>query len=137
MTLLITNANQLITLASASKKARTGKEMSELNIIESGSMLIEDDRIVAVGTKEELQEQHPELIKQAQIIDASGHIVMPGLVDAHTHLVFGGTRENEFQMRLNGATYMEIMNAGVEFMRPQRKRESHHSITYTRKHITI
>lgn len=112
MTLLITNANQLITLASASKKARIGKEMSELGIIENGSMLIEDDRIVAVGTKEELQEQHPDLIARAQIIDASGHIVMPGLVDAHTHLVFGGTRENEFQMRLNGATYMEIMNAG-------------------------
>lgn len=112
MTLLITNANQLITLASASKKARTGKEMTELNIIENGSLLIEEDRIVAVGTKEDLQEQHPELMEKAEIVDATGSVVMPGLVDAHTHLVFGGTRENEFQMRLNGATYMEIMNAG-------------------------
>lgn len=112
MTLLITNANQVITLKSTSQTARTGKEMSELHIIENGSVLIEGDRIVAVGSKETLQDQYSELIAQAEVIDATGKVVMPGLVDAHTHLVFGGTRENEFQMRLNGATYMEIMNAG-------------------------
>ncbi|KQL35274.1 imidazolonepropionase [Psychrobacillus sp. FJAT-21963] len=112
MTLLITNANQVITLKSTSQTARTGKEMSELHIIENGCVLIEGDRIVAVGSKETLQDQYEDLIAQAEVIDATGKVVMPGLVDAHTHLVFGGTRENEFQMRLNGATYMEIMNAG-------------------------
>ncbi|MEI4770043.1 imidazolonepropionase [Psychrobacillus sp. FJAT-51614] len=112
MTLLISNANQVITLNSNNQNARTGKEMSELNIIENGSVLIEENRIVAVGSKEELQNQFSELVAQAEVIDATGKVVMPGLVDAHTHLVFGGTRENEFQMRLNGATYMEIMNAG-------------------------
>ncbi|MFF3102237.1 imidazolonepropionase [Viridibacillus arvi] len=112
MILLIENANQLITLQGTMKKARTKEEMSNLQIIDNGSVLISGDRIIATGTQASLREDYPELVSQAKIIDATGKVVMPGLVDAHTHLVFGGTRENEFQMRLNGATYMDIMNAG-------------------------
>lgn len=112
MILLIENANQLITLKGTKNKARTREEMSDLQIIEKGSVLISGNRIVATGTKASIRAYYPELVSQAKIIDATGKVVMPGLVDAHTHLVFGGTRENEFQMRLNGATYMDIMNAG-------------------------
>ena len=49
---------------------------------------------------------------EVDIIDASGQLVTPGLVDPHTHIAFGGSREREFEMRLEGATYMDIMNAG-------------------------
>ena len=49
---------------------------------------------------------------EADIVDATGHLVTPGLVDPHTHVAFGGSREREFEMRLEGATYMDIMNAG-------------------------
>ncbi|MGY4793624.1 imidazolonepropionase [Lysinibacillus fusiformis] len=112
MTILIKNANEVITLKSNAQGPRTKEQMQEIAVIENGSVLIEEERIVAVGAYEQLEADFPELIKKAETIDATGKIVMPGLVDCHTHLVHGGTREQEFNMRLNGSTYMEIMNAG-------------------------
>lgn len=112
MTVFIKNANEVITLKGKDQGPRTKAEMKEIAVIENGSVLIEGDQIVAVGTIEEIERKHPQLVKDAEVIDAAGKVVMPGLVDCHTHLVHGGTREDEFNMRLNGATYMEIMNAG-------------------------
>ncbi|MGE7988491.1 imidazolonepropionase [Lysinibacillus fusiformis] len=112
MTILIKNANEVITLKNNVRGPRTKVQMREIAIVENGSVLIEEDRIVAVGVFEQLEADFPELVKKANTIDASGKVVMPGLVDCHTHLVHGGTREEEFNMRLNGSTYMEIMNAG-------------------------
>ena len=106
------NANEVITLQSSAQGPRTKEQMQEIAVIENGSVLIEEERIVAVGAYEQLKADFPEIIKKAETIDATGKIVMPGLVDCHTHLVHGGTREHEFNMRLNGSTYMEIMNAG-------------------------
>ena len=59
-----------------------------------------------------LKEQYADRTDEAEIIDATGHLVTPGLVDPHTHVAYGGSREREFEMRLEGATYMDIMNAG-------------------------
>ncbi|MGE7696000.1 imidazolonepropionase [Lysinibacillus sp. NPDC094177] len=112
MTILIKNANEVITLKSAIQGPRTKEQMREIAVVENGSVLMKGDSIIAVGPIEQLEEDFPELVKVAEVIDASGKVVMPGLVDCHTHLVHGGTREQEFNMRLNGATYMEIMNAG-------------------------
>lgn len=112
MTILIKNANEVITLKSNVQGPRTKEQMREIEVVENGSVLIEEDRIIAVGAFEQLAVDFPDLVKRADIIDATGKIVMPGLVDCHTHLVHGGTREQEFNMRLNGSTYMEIMNAG-------------------------
>ena len=81
-------------------------------IIEDGSVWIEDGIIQAVGTTDELEEQFSNRAHEANITDATGHLVTPGLVDPHTHIAYGGSREREFEMRLEGATYMEIMNAG-------------------------
>lgn len=112
MITFIKHAAQLATLASGEKGPRKKGAMSELGIIEDGGVLIEDGVIIAVGKTEKIEKAHPEKVKQATIYDASGKLVTPGLVDPHTHVVFGGSREREFEMRLEGATYMEIMNAG-------------------------
>lgn len=112
MTILIKNANEVITLKNAVPGPRKKEQMRDIAVIEKGSVLIEGERIVAVGTYEQLAQEFPSLVDVAKVIDATGKIVMPGLVDCHTHLVHGGTREQEFNMRLNGSTYMDIMNAG-------------------------
>lgn len=107
----IQHAAQLATIA-GENAPRKREEMSELGIIEDGSIWIEDGVIQAIGTTEELQKQFGDRAADAEVIDASGRLVTPGLVDPHTHVVYGGSREREFEMRLEGATYMEIMNAG-------------------------
>lgn len=112
MTILIKNANEVVTLKSTVQGPRIKQQMRQIAVVEKGSVLIEGNRIVAVGAYEQLEADFPDLVRVAEVIDASGKIVMPGLVDCHTHLVHGGTREQEFNMRLNGSTYMEIMNAG-------------------------
>ncbi|MHC0035637.1 imidazolonepropionase [Pseudoneobacillus sp. C159] len=108
--ILIENAEQLITLKGLSEKPATYEKMSDLSIIENGALYIEDDKIIEVGTTEDLRHKYSSI--GIERIDASGKIVLPGFVDPHTHLVFKGSREEEFNMRLKGATYMEIMNAG-------------------------
>jgi len=110
--LWIKHAAQLATLASDKKGPRSQEAMSDLGLIEDGSIWIEDGVIQAVGTTVELEKQYADSAHEATIVDATGHLVTPGLVDPHTHVAYGGSREHEFEMRLEGATYMDIMNAG-------------------------
>jgi imidazolonepropionase len=105
--LLIYNANQLLTL-SGSEKPRKGKEMDDLAIIENGAIAIKDSKILEVGTSEVILSKY----ECDNMIDAKGKVVMPGFVDSHTHPVFLKTRENEFEMRILGKTYVEISKAG-------------------------
>ncbi|SOC25086.1 imidazolonepropionase [Ureibacillus xyleni] len=108
----IKHAAQLATLASNELGPRTKEAMSNLGLIEDGSLWIEDGIIQAVGTTTELEKKYSDKPHEAEIVDATNHLVTPGLVDPHTHVVYGGSREHEFEMRLEGATYMDIMNAG-------------------------
>lgn len=108
----IKHATQLVTLANEHKGPRTKKAMSELSIIEDGSIWLENGVIQAIGTTEELQSKYATRMKEAEIINAKGKLITPGLIDPHTHVAYGGSREREFEMRLEGATYMDIMNAG-------------------------
>ncbi|WP_462409803.1 imidazolonepropionase [Neobacillus sp. Marseille-QA0830] len=110
--LFIRKASQLITLQGSSQAPRVKEEMSALGVIEKGSVWIEEGVIKDIGKDEELAAKYQNRLNGADLIDASGKLVTPGLVDPHTHLVFAGSRENEFNLRLQGATYMEIMNAG-------------------------
>ena len=101
--ILIKNANELITLKGPNKP-RIKKEMSDLSIINNGSIAIKDDIIVETGKNLKY--------KAKETIDASGKIVMPGFVDPHTHLVFAGSREFELDWKLKGLSYMDILKKG-------------------------
>lgn len=110
--IFIQHANQLITVSGGTERPLTKEKMNALQIIEDGSIWLEDGLVKAVGETKELNRQFASRMNEAIILDAKGKIVLPGLIDPHTHIVYAGSRENEFNMRLNGATYMEIMNNG-------------------------
>jgi len=106
--LAVLHASQLVTLAGP-QRPRVGAELNELSIIPDGAMLVDEGRIVAVGSSAEIAKQ---VSATTETIDASGKTVLPGFVDAHTHPVFGGDRVDEFEMRSKGATYEEIAASG-------------------------
>ena len=126
----IRNAAQLVTLKDSSQAPLVKEAMSELGIMENGSLWIEDGIIQAVGKEEDMCEKFAERLTEAEVVDATGKLVTPGLVDPHTHLVFAGSRETEFDMRLKGAAYMEIMNAGggIHATTKQTKQASHEEL---------
>ena len=105
--LLISNIGQLVTCASGGKPKR-GAEMRDVWIVENGAVAIADGKFVSVGTTEEIVEQYSSNAN----IDAEGRVVCPGLVDPHTHIVFAGDRLNEFELKIKGAEYLEILAAG-------------------------
>jgi len=115
--LLIVNANELVTLSGDNQKPRIGKQMLDIGIIRDGGLAIKDGRIVAVGKTTDVARA----FKAENVISAKGKIVLPGFVDPHTHLVFAGSREDEFQMRIEGASYMEILKAGGGILRTVRE----------------
>ena len=108
MTTAIVNIGQLVTLAGPARP-RVGAELRELAILHDAALLIEDGRIVAIGTYTDLHRQIP---STAEVIDAQGRCITPGFIDAHTHLVFAGNRAAEFEQRIAGATYQQIAAAG-------------------------
>jgi imidazolonepropionase len=87
---------------------QAGHELGNLKIIENGALAVHGEKIIAIGSSPELRKKY----KATQEIDAAGRVVMPGFVDPHTHLIWAGDRAAEFEMRVSGASYMEIMNAG-------------------------
>lgn len=107
--LLLHSATQLLTLTPAPQR---GMQLGALNIVEDGALAISAGRIVAVGPTAELRAHYT----ATHTVDASGRVVLPGLVDPHTHVIWAGDRANEFEMRLAGKTYLEIMNAGGGIM---------------------
>jgi imidazolonepropionase len=105
--LLIHSAAQLITCASPGGPKR-GSAMRELGLINAGAVAVNDGRIVALGASEELRACY----QAHETLDASGCVVCPGFVDPHTHVVYAGERLDEFEQRIGGASYMELMAAG-------------------------
>ena len=104
----IRHASELVTCKG--KAPKHGKEMSDIGLIYDGAVIIHDDKIIAVGTTEELDKQVNS--EEYEVIDAAGKTVMPGFVDSHTHFIFGGYRADEFSWRLKGDSYMSIMERG-------------------------
>ena len=103
--MIIHSASQLLTLSGGPQR---GRELGTLGLIENGAVLIRDEKIVAVGTTAELRAAYP----NEPTLDASGCVVMPGFVDPHTHVIWGGDRAKEFEMRQAGAKYLDILAAG-------------------------
>jgi imidazolonepropionase len=106
--LAILHASQFVTVAGPNRP-RVGTEMQELAIIQDGGMLIKDGTIVAVDVSDVIASDLPNDI---ETVDARGRVVMPGFVDAHTHLVFAGNRLDDFERRARGETYEQIAAAG-------------------------
>jgi imidazolonepropionase len=109
--LLIYDAAQVLTLASTGGPKR-GAAMNDLGIILNGAVAIRDGRLLDVGPSDELRSR----VRAAKTLHAGGRLVMPGFVDPHTHLVWAGDRAGEFEKRVSGASYMEIMAAGGGIM---------------------
>lgn len=108
---LIRHCGQLLTMsAAASQGPLTGAQMRDWLILEDAFVACENDRIVALGPMAELDET--QISAATQVLDAGGQVVMPGLVECHTHLVFGGNRAHEFQRKLQGETYLDILASG-------------------------
>jgi imidazolonepropionase len=103
----VLHASQLVTLAGP-KRPRVGSEMSNLAIIRDGGILICDGVIAAIGSSKEIARK----VRGSRIVDAGGRVILPGFIDAHTHLVFAGNRLEDFERRSRGETYEQIAAAG-------------------------
>ncbi len=104
---IIYNAAQLVTCRSDGK-LKKGAAMQDLGIIENGAIAVKDGKISAVGKTDEILHDF-----QAEIvIDAQHRVVCPGFVECHTHIVFAGNRLDEFELKIKGADYLEILQNG-------------------------
>jgi imidazolonepropionase len=106
--LLVENAAQVVPVAAPSPSADAE---GKLGVIPDGTVAAKDGRIVWVGPADQTSRK-VSLLPRGKQLDASGRVVMPGFIDSHTHLLFAGTREREFEMRLQGASYQEIAEKG-------------------------
>lgn len=102
---LITNIGQLLTMEG--NGPAKGEQMKTLPVLENAVIGLKDGKIAFIGTNEEA-----EGFRAEQVIDANGKLVTPGLVDPHTHLVFGGSREHELALKQQGVPYLEILKRG-------------------------
>lgn len=109
--LVLVNAGQLVTVAGSSDAPRRGSDLAAIGVIEDGAVAVRDGYITSVGTTREVMGQ-VERHKSTKILDAGRRVVLPGLVDPHTHLVFAGSREDEFVLKIQGKTYLEILKGG-------------------------
>jgi imidazolonepropionase len=106
----IINANELVTLKGSSDRPKIKNEMNNLDTIRDGAVAVKDGKIVAVGSTNHVLNQ---LEKGFEIVDASGKLVTPGLIDPHVHLIFAGSREDELeQMAVKNVPYLEIKAKG-------------------------
>src|SRR5262245_28023505 len=108
MVLVVRNASQLVCVTRKGERALRGRDMRTSAILSDGAVILTDGRIAWVGPTAEL----PPVPADAQVLDAAGKVVLPGLVDSHTHLLFSGSREDEFEQRLEGLSYQEIAARG-------------------------
>src|SRR3989338_3664747 len=105
--LIVTNIKELVTLAGVAKKKGRHPKETDLSIIEKAAIKIKNGKISWIGKERSLQ-----IRRDLKILDAQQSVCLPGLIDPHTHLLFAGSREHEFAMRAEGASYKEIAQKG-------------------------
>lgn len=103
--MIIHSASQLLTLQGGPQR---GADLGKLGIIEDGAVVIRDEKIVALGKTADIRAAYP----HDPTLDAGGCVVMPGFVDPHTHLIWGGDRAAEFELKMAGTPYLDILAAG-------------------------
>ena len=103
--MLVHSASQLITLAGGPQR---GDRLGDLGLIEDGGIVFREGKILETGSSADLMKKYPE----DERLDASNTVVLPGFVDPHTHVIWAGDRSAEFEQRLQGKTYLEIMEGG-------------------------
>src|SRR5262245_48128183 len=101
MTIVVRNAAELVCVSRTAERVKRGPAMRDLAIILDGAVVLRDGRIEWVGPTRDL----PPVPPDARIIKAGGKTVLPGFVDSHTHLLFAGSRADEFEQRLQGLSY--------------------------------
>lgn len=106
----VLNAKQLVTIGEGKSGPRRGDEQSTIDVIEDGALIASQGKIVDVGASSDIRRRHD--LSAANVIDARDRIVMPGLVDPHTHPVFAGLRYDEYAMLLGGADKAEVVRQG-------------------------
>jgi imidazolonepropionase len=129
--MIIHSASQLLTLAGGVQR---GAALGNLGIIENGALLIQDGKIAAVGYTPDLLAAYPSESR----LDAAGRVVMPGFIDPHTHAIWVGDRAAEFEMRLEGKSYLEILAAGggiLSTVRRTRQASVTHMVAETRPRL--
>ena len=109
MNLFITNISQLVTVAAHGKPVKTGRDMRDLGIQRDAAVLCRDGKIAWAGPRTAWIGGTPKGVPE---LDAQGGVVLPGFVDSHTHMMFAGSRESEFALRSEGATYRQIAEQG-------------------------
>lgn len=132
---IIINAKELLTLA-GSNKPRTGIKKGELGIINNGAVAIRDGKIIDVSKTENLMKKFD--LKDTIIIDAKDKVVLPGFVDCHTHTIFAGSREDEFVMKLQGMSYLDILKKGggiLKTVRETRRTDKKNLYDLTKKRL--
>ena len=109
---ILHNAKQLLTCAG--KGPKKGAYLRDIGLMLNASVAVEDGKIKEVGPAANIKAKYDQDIKdgKCQLIDMTGKVVMPGFVDPHTHCLFVGTREDEFEMRIEGKTYVDILLGG-------------------------
>ncbi len=112
--MLIHSASQLLTLAGGPQRGHT---LGALGLIEDGAVLVRDGKIIAAGRTSKLLAAYPDEPR----LDAAGNVVLPGFVDPHTHIVWAGDRAAEFEMKMAGAKYLDILAAGGGIISTVRK----------------
>lgn len=132
---LFVHCQELVTLTDGpATRARRGEAMQALGVVADGAVAVRDGRIVATGPTDRIGRDY----RAADELDLTGHVVLPGFVDAHTHPVFARTREHEFHLRCAGADYMAIAAAGggiLSSMRAVREMPLEQLVERTERHL--
>lgn len=123
MKLILENIRELVQVEEKARTWVAGNEMNDLNVLKDAYLVIDDDQIETFGLMENFNEKLVNGADMVMEIDCTNKIVMPGYCDSHTHLVFPGSREQEFVDRINGLSYEEIARRGGGILNSARKME--------------